>query len=182
MRKQGRIVEWNDARGFGFVRWHGGDERAFAHINDFDEREVRPQVGDVVTYDVAIERGKPTATNIRYAGQSAASRHLSRRHAAQGSGRSLPGWLSSLIAMAAIVAIGWYCVDYFRRQGTTVQSEATPFSSAGAPVAANPAFRCEGKTYCSQMTCDEAVFYVRNCPGVKIDGDGDGEPCEDKCQ
>ena len=180
MRKQGRIVEWNDARGFGFVRWHGGDERAFAHISHFDERGVRPQVGDVVTYDITIERGKPTATNIRYAGQSAASRQLPRRHAAD-PGSSARKWLSSLIAMAAIVAIGWYCVDYFRSRGTTVQPEATPFSSADAPVAASPAFRCEGKTYCSQMTCAEAVFYVRNCPGVKIDGDGDGEPCEDMC-
>jgi hypothetical protein len=40
-------------------------------------------------------------------------------------------------------------------------------------------FRCEGKAYCSQMTsCEEAKFCLDNCPGVKIDGDGDGIPCE----
>ena len=50
MRRQGRIVEWNDARGFGFVLWHGGDERAFAHIKAFADRGARPAVGDVVTY------------------------------------------------------------------------------------------------------------------------------------
>ncbi|MDF3883094.1 excalibur calcium-binding domain-containing protein [Cupriavidus basilensis] len=33
--------------------------------------------------------------------------------------------------------------------------------------------------HCSQMTsCEEARFYLRSCPGVKIDGDGDGIPCE----
>ncbi len=40
-------------------------------------------------------------------------------------------------------------------------------------------FRCQGKIYCSEMTsCAEAKFYLKNCPGVKIDGDNDGVPCE----
>lgn len=39
-------------------------------------------------------------------------------------------------------------------------------------------YKCERKVYCSQMkSCEEAVFYLDNCPGVKIDGDGDGIPC-----
>ena len=40
-------------------------------------------------------------------------------------------------------------------------------------------FKCDGRTYCSQMTsCAEATFFVQNCPGVKMDGDHDGVPCE----
>lgn len=40
-------------------------------------------------------------------------------------------------------------------------------------------FKCEGKKYCSQMvSCEEAMFYLKNCKGVKIDGDRDGIPCE----
>jgi len=40
-------------------------------------------------------------------------------------------------------------------------------------------FRCEGKTRCSQMSsCEEATFYIQNCPGTEMDGDGDGVPCE----
>lgn len=42
-------------------------------------------------------------------------------------------------------------------------------------------FRCSGKIYCSQMTsCEEAKFYLRNCPGTKLDGDRDGKPCEEQ--
>jgi hypothetical protein len=38
---------------------------------------------------------------------------------------------------------------------------------------------CSGKIYCSEMTsCAEAKFYLRNCPGTKMDGDNDGIPCE----
>ncbi|MFC1827334.1 excalibur calcium-binding domain-containing protein [Thermodesulfobacteriota bacterium] len=40
-------------------------------------------------------------------------------------------------------------------------------------------YTCSGKIYCSEMTsCDEAKFYLRNCPGTKIDGNNDGIPCE----
>ncbi|KIM12869.1 MAG: hypothetical protein KU38_03500 [Sulfurovum sp. FS08-3] len=39
-------------------------------------------------------------------------------------------------------------------------------------------FRCEGKVWCSQMSsCQEATFYIQNCPNTKMDGDGDGIPC-----
>ncbi len=42
-------------------------------------------------------------------------------------------------------------------------------------------YRCEGKVWCSQMTsCEEATFYLNNCPNVKIDGDNDGIPCENQ--
>jgi hypothetical protein len=40
-------------------------------------------------------------------------------------------------------------------------------------------FKCDGRTYCSQMrSCEEALFFLRNCPDVKMDGDNDGVPCE----
>jgi hypothetical protein len=40
-------------------------------------------------------------------------------------------------------------------------------------------FKCDGRIYCSQMTsCEEATFFLRNCPGVQMDGDNDGVPCE----
>jgi hypothetical protein len=40
-------------------------------------------------------------------------------------------------------------------------------------------FACDGRTYCSQMhSCEEATFFLKNCPGTKMDGDHDGIPCE----
>ncbi|AZR60817.1 excalibur calcium-binding domain-containing protein [Eikenella corrodens] len=39
--------------------------------------------------------------------------------------------------------------------------------------------RCDGRTHCSQMTsCEEATWFLRNCAGTEMDGDGDGIPCE----
>ena len=39
--------------------------------------------------------------------------------------------------------------------------------------------RCDGRTHCSEMrSCEEAVFFLSNCPGTKMDGNNDGVPCE----
>jgi hypothetical protein len=40
-------------------------------------------------------------------------------------------------------------------------------------------YQCDGRTHCSEMTsCEEAEFVLANCPGVKMDGGGDGVPRE----
>ena len=40
-------------------------------------------------------------------------------------------------------------------------------------------YQCDGRTHCSQMrSYEEAVWFIRNCPNTKMDGDGDGIPCE----
>lgn len=50
---------------------------------------------------------------------------------------------------------------------------------AASPATAASAFRCDGRTHCSQMrSCEEARFFLENCPGVQMDGNRDGVPCE----
>ncbi|WP_262488240.1 excalibur calcium-binding domain-containing protein [Hafnia alvei] len=40
-------------------------------------------------------------------------------------------------------------------------------------------YECDGRQYCSQMTsCGEASWFIENCPGMRMDGDHDGVPCE----
>lgn len=40
-------------------------------------------------------------------------------------------------------------------------------------------FQCDGRTLCSQMkSCEEATFFLKNCPNTKMDGNNDGIPCE----
>ena len=43
----------------------------------------------------------------------------------------------------------------------------------------NDEYQCDGRKYCSQMnSCEEAVYFINNCPNTKMDGDHDGVPCE----
>lgn len=40
-------------------------------------------------------------------------------------------------------------------------------------------YSCDGRTHCSQMkSCEEAMFFLNNCPNTKMDGNNDGIPCE----
>lgn len=43
----------------------------------------------------------------------------------------------------------------------------------------NEKYQCDGRTHCSHMkSCEEAEFFLKNCPTVSMDGDQDGIPCE----
>lgn len=47
------------------------------------------------------------------------------------------------------------------------------------PSKTSARFKCDGRTLCSQMnSCEEATFFLNNCPGVQMDGNNDGMPCE----
>lgn len=57
-----------------------------------------------------------------------------------------------------------------------IKSDAAPAASSSASAGA---FKCDGRTHCSQMTsCAEATYFLRHCPGTQMDGNNDGEPCE----
>jgi len=62
-------------------------------------------------------------------------------------------------------------------------SERSISLSAG-DIAKEPKFRCDGRRYCSQMrSCEEAMFFLHNCPNVKLDKgiageEANGIPCE----
>ena len=55
----------------------------------------------------------------------------------------------------------------------------TPEKVASAAPGVSNGFSCDGRQYCSQMkSCAEAKYFLANCPGVKMDGDKNGIPCE----
>ena len=43
--------------------------------------------------------------------------------------------------------------------------------------------QCGEKQYCKEMSnCAEAKFHLSSCGLTKLDGDGDGTPCESLCR
>ena len=74
MRYQGKIANWKDDQGFGFVVPNGRKERAFVHIKAFASRSRRPADGDLITYELIMdEKGRFRADQIRFAGDRTAS-------------------------------------------------------------------------------------------------------------
>jgi len=71
----GRLAEWNDTRGFGFIEPAGGGRRVFVHVSAFQESGGRPGSGDVVGYELgAGPDGRPRAVRARALGAASVSR------------------------------------------------------------------------------------------------------------
>ena len=74
MRYQGKVTNWKDDQGFGFVTPNGGGKKAFVHIKAFSKISHRPTEGDILTYELATdESGRYFAKNIRFAGEATTS-------------------------------------------------------------------------------------------------------------
>jgi deoxyribonuclease-1 len=57
-----------------------------------------------------------------------------------------------------------------------------PASDTPAAPAAD-GFSCGGKRRCGEMaSCEEAKFYLTQCGVTRLDGDGDGTPCQSLCR
>lgn len=111
VRFQGRLFDWNDERGFGFVEPNGGGERAFVHIGRVQSRGRRPADGDLISYEVERdERGRLRAERVRFA-RHGVSPSLAKAKAG-GGWRWLPWaavvFLLGLVAAAAMARLPWW--------------------------------------------------------------------------
>jgi hypothetical protein len=92
--------------------------------------------------------------------------------------------MQRIIVLALIGLFGWYGYGKYqerignRGQALSAPDALAPLLKRDAPTA-DSTYRCDGRIYCSQMTsCAEATFFLKNCPGTKMDGNNDGVPCE----
>lgn len=104
MEREGTLIEWHDAGGYGFIAPQPGGGRLFVHISAFKNR-VRPLEGDRIRFSVGPGRdGRPSAVEAQVLGVAApakadAAPHYFERHA-------LRVWAAvTLIALIFAVAI-----------------------------------------------------------------------------
>ena len=95
--------------------------------------------------------------------------------------------MKKLIVIAIVGLLGWYGYNQFQAAAgmdAPLESESQSLEQAPRSILPTDPTRstrstCDGRTHCSQMTsCAEATYFLKNCPGVKMDGDNDGVPCE----
>ncbi len=167
MEFKGELVRWNDDKGFGFIRILPSEKNIFIHITALKDMPRRPVVGDIIYFQVERgEDGKSRAESARIEGLAKTPRKT--RTKKDGNGYLFTATLAfaGAFLVVLLVALLSYYIFFF----SVIEEE--DFTG----------YKCEGKQHCSQMTCKEARFYVKNCPNVKIDGDSDGIPCERQCQ
>lgn len=53
---KGKISQWHDKKGFGFIVEQNDNERIFFHISSVVTRERRPEIGDIVDFNVIQDK------------------------------------------------------------------------------------------------------------------------------
>lgn len=173
VRIEGSLVKWNKERGFGFIAPDQGGPDVFVHAVAFPHDGIRPYVGERVSFEIGVDAdGRKRARNLQRIRRQAKVRPQPRpatRKRKRGSGLAQGLVLALIIAGLAYHLYGEY--TGFRQQQAAVDPPVARVESSR--------YRCDGRSFCSEMrSCAEATYFLQHCPGVEMDGDGDGIPCE----
>ncbi|MCE8038517.1 DUF1294 domain-containing protein [Halomonas sp. MCCC 1A11062] len=126
MRHEGKLTEWNDAKGFGFITPAAGGPRVFVHISAFPRGGRRPTVNEPITYQLAQDsQNRPKAQKALYL---KAARHASPRSkglmlacaiaaaffallAATSAAGHVPWQLLAAYALLSVITFAMYGID-----------------------------------------------------------------------
>jgi len=168
MKSKGKLIRWNEDRGFGFIKSSNIKDDLFIHISELKKMTRGPKLNDVIYFDVTSDgSGKTKAINASIEGVSEKSIKSYRKKT-----NNLFSYLIEIVLIFSIVLVAYSTYPLW----SSLFLNSLPVNLVNEDFSG---YRCEGKHYCSQMTsCKEARFYLKNCPNVQIDGDNDGVPCE----
>lgn len=185
--QKGKLLRWVDAKGFGFIKPESGKGDIFIHTTALKGMGRKPVIGDIIHYEIGTDtNGKTRAVNAKIEGVNQSLtlepqihkrktatpvRTKPRAHRRKAKPKNSFNLLPAVIVIAIAVFI--YGKD---SKDNPVTTNVTPQVQPVRPIVR---FKCQGKVWCTEMgSYEEAVFYLRNCPGTKMDGDRDGIPCE----
>lgn len=185
-RFNGKLTKWNAERGFGFVVADHGDQELFVHVTAFPRNGRPPAIGEALTFEMELDKeGRKRAVRVRRPGEpdpgASRGRPATRRQKEHAETNSMGAFL---VALLLVGGLAWYgYTQYAERKAALLAAphiQSAPAEQA-IPTPRPPAFSCDGRKYCSQMTsCSEAKLFLQHCPGVEMDGDRDGIPCEEQ--
>ena len=112
MRYQGKLVEWNDDKAFGFVLPNAGGRKIFVHLNEFPGRR-RPDVGSLITFEMGRDTNQRSCAvkvaPVISSRQRSAKEQLLEAHVAR-SRLSLwiaAGWAAAVLVLTFLGHYPW---------------------------------------------------------------------------
>ena len=81
MRHKGKLTQWNDDKGFGFITPMIKGPQIFVHIKDFHFRGQRPVEGQIITYQLSKDKqNRPCAVKATMTGQKIKARQAQKQN------------------------------------------------------------------------------------------------------
>jgi cold shock CspA family protein len=106
---KGKIYQWKDDRGFGFIQPEDGSEKVFFHISVVKTNARRPQVGDSVFFEPTRDgnqKRKARGVVIEGVSQRAQKTYKSSRKQIEGPKKGIVDYICIFTILAAVGAIG----------------------------------------------------------------------------
>ncbi|MDK4530878.1 DUF1294 domain-containing protein [Kingella kingae] len=103
---QGKIIKWDDDRGFGFIQIPNMKEQIFFHVNDLslNQGKFRPQEGEAVLVKAKYDGKRWTATVVTSGKRQLAERKINQREES----------LHSRASIAMVCSLLWLGIVAFR--------------------------------------------------------------------
>jgi cold shock CspA family protein len=188
--EKGKLVRWIDEKGFGFIKPENGSNEIFIHISALKSMSRKPIVGDVIQYQIGFDsNGKTRAVDAKIEGVSQvmtlaplSEKRKERPHRTYSNRANKHQKSHNIFPIIVLISVIVFVYSKFSSEKKIVE-EIKPPKVEIQPIKQieQVQFQCQGKIRCTEMsTYEEAIFYLQNCPGTKMDGDYDGIPCEDQ--
>jgi uncharacterized membrane protein YsdA (DUF1294 family)/cold shock CspA family protein len=131
MRFEGTLTTWNDDRGFGFIAPTQGGQEIFVHVKAFSTRSGRPEVNQLVSFEVELgPQGKKRAKKVSPLPKAAPSRRTRSASSAHWGTATLfvipvflllylavsvlwkpPLWIAAIYGAASVITFVAYAMD-----------------------------------------------------------------------
>ena len=193
---KGLLKSWKTDKGFGFIKSDTLEHDTFIHISALKHMSRKPKVGDTIYFEVATQPdGKTKAVNCSIEGvaelKAPYQKHNNQPHRIAKSNFA-SSFLGKVASIALIAALCFYAINKYNTHSSSQTPIITNDLATNDDLAtfdekypkivipkSTQNFTCDGRQYCTEMRSrEEAVFFINNCPNTKMDGDGDGNPCE----
>ena len=182
---KGQLKRWNEDKGFGFISPEKGNRDVFIHVSALKNMNRRPVVGDIVFYQIHTDNdGKNRAVNAKIEGVATLKPRAKRKKIDKQSKNS---GLYKLFLLVFLVSVGFFFYNKLTKEkdfpvisnSSLISTPEEELYSTSEVDVYKVEYNCDGRIYCSEMmSCEEATYFQRNCSGTKMDGNGDGVPCE----
>lgn len=162
--KKGKLVRWNEDKGFGFIKPDHDNVDIFIHISALRGMSRAPMVGDIIHYEIGFDdKGKTRAINANIEGvpQVLGLMPIARKakperthpqtrngyvHKTTRSSRAKRG--SKIIPIMLIVMILAAIYSQITHQKVYPDHFKTTITEIAEPPKLAEAFQCQGKVYC----------------------------------